>query len=159
MRTSQEIERYYNSIAKGYNELYGEEQLDKAKALLKYIEPKGYLLDIGAGTGITTQLFSDNATCVLLDPSENLLNQARGAAVLGRAEYLPFPDNTFDTIISLTALHHANLAQALTEIYRVAKKDAVIGVTLPKHAKIDFTLLKAFKKYKQEKDWIFILSL
>ena len=45
---------YYSSIAKGYDELHKEEQLKKLQIIAKHIKPKGLLLDIGAGTGIST---------------------------------------------------------------------------------------------------------
>jgi protein-L-isoaspartate(D-aspartate) O-methyltransferase len=49
----------------------------------------------------------------------------------GRAECLPFVDNTFDLVISITTLHNLycfNLEKALKEIERVGKKNKYIVV-------------------------------
>src|SRR3989338_3139730 len=137
---------YYNKISKSYNELYGKEQLEKALAILTHIKPKGILLDIGAGNGIATKLFEKYCKCVALDPSKKLLEQYHGEKVVGKAEKLPFPDGYFDVVISITALHHADIEKALKEIFRVAKKDAQIAITILKKSKVDLLLFKDFKK-------------
>ena len=49
----------------------------------------------------------------------------------GRAEYLPFKDQTFDFVISITTLHNLycyNLEHALREIERVGKKNKYLVV-------------------------------
>ena len=151
--------RYYNTIAKSYNELHGQEQLEKAQIILKYIKPKGILLDIGAGTGITTKLFEKYCRCIALDPSEKLIEQYQGEKIISIAEKIPFPDNYFDTIISITALHHTNIKKALKEILRVAKQDAHIAITVLKKSKVNLSLFKNFKKIDCGKDWLFINEL
>ena len=55
--------QYYNKIAKSYNGLYKEEQLKKVDIILKHIKPKGKLLDIGSGTGISTKPFEKYCDC------------------------------------------------------------------------------------------------
>ncbi len=148
--------QYYNKIAKGYNELYSQEQLEKGKIILKYIKLKGILLDIGAGTGITTKLFEKYCRCIALDPSKKLLEQYHGEKVAGIAEKIPFPDKYFDVVVSITALHHTNIKNALKEIFRVAKKDAQIAITILKKSNIYLSLFKDFKKIDIGKDWLFI---
>lgn len=125
----------YNEIAKGYDELYYQEQLDKLNLIKQNFKFKGKILDIGAGTGIISKHF-DNVTS--LDPAEELLKQAKGETVLGKAEQLPFPDKTFDTIVSLTALHHCDIDKAIEEIKRVSKKQNYV-----------FTVLKKAKHFKE----------
>lgn len=151
--------QYYNQIAKSYNELHGKEQIQKAKLILKHIKPKGKLLDIGAGTGIATKLFEPYCDCTALDPSQELLKQYTRKKIIGKAESLPFKDKTFDTIISLTALHHTDLKQAIKEINRVAKNNGIIAISfLKKSKKLNQAkqLLKNYKQIEQEKDLIFI---
>lgn len=145
--------KYYNKIAKGYNELHKEEQLNKIGIIKQNIQPKGLLLDIGAGTGISTEPFEGQATCIALDPSINMLKQYKGLKVVAKAEYLPFKDKTFDTIISVTALHHANTEQALKEIKRISKSSAQIAITILKKSNIQ--LPKEFKKIEESKDFIY----
>lgn len=147
---------YYDDISKGYNELYGEEQRKKARLLKQHLNIKGLLLDIGAGTGISTEEFKDQATCILLDPSLQMLNKAKGLRVCASAEALPFKDKSFDTIVSLTALHHVNLEKAIVEIERVAKNNASIGISMLKKSNKVSNKLERWKSINEEKDIIYL---
>ena len=147
--------KYYNSISEGYNELYGEEQKKKARILKQHLKIKGLLLDIGAGTGISTEEFKDQATCILLDPSLEMLKKAKGLRVCASAEALPFKNKSFDTIVSLTALHHVNLEMALKEIDRVKKSNAEVGLTILNKSKVACKELNGYKKIEGEKDSLF----
>ena len=155
---------YYSSIAKGYNELHREEQLKKLKIIARHIKPMGLLLDIGAGTGISTSFFKVKA--VALEPSEEMLKQYKGEKAIGKAEGIPFPDKTFNTIISITALHHADIDKAIREIKRVSKEGCVYAFTILKKAKnaeeIKQKLKKAFNLKEldeNEKDYILISKI
>ncbi len=150
---------YYDQIAKGYNELHEEEQKKKLEIIKKYLKPKGLILDIGAGTGISTKYFKN---IVLLDPSKEMLKRAKGKKVIAKAEKMPFPDKTFDAIISVTSLHHTDIQKAIKEIKRVSKKNCKYAFTLLKRAKnyklIRQELKKNFKlkEINEEKDTILI---
>lgn len=155
---------YYSSIAKGYNELHKEEQLRKLEIIAKHIKPKGLLLDIGTGTGISTSFFKVKA--IALEPSEEMLKQYKGEKVVAKAESIPFPDKTFNTIISITALHHADIEKAIGEIKRVSKEGCVYAFTILKKAKnaeeIKEKLKKAFnlkEVEEDEKDYILISKI
>ncbi len=145
--------QYYDEIAKGYNELHKEEQLNKINIIKQHIHPKGLLLDMGAGTGISTEPFEKECLCIALDPSIEMLRQYKGLKVVAKAEFLPFKDKVFDAVISVTALHHADIEQALKEIKRVSKDKAQIAVTILKKFKIK--LPKEFKRINEEKDIIY----
>ena len=147
---------YYNELANGYDELYREEQLETVKVILENIVPNGLLLDIGAGSGICTREFERFCTCIALDPSEELLKKYNGFKIVGKAEEMPFPDNYFDVVISVTALHHCDVEEALKEIFRVAKEDAQIALTILKKSKVDLNSFKDFKKTDAGKDWLFV---
>ncbi|MBT4174353.1 class I SAM-dependent methyltransferase [archaeon] len=125
----------YNEIARGYDELYYQEQLDKLNIIKKHFKFQGKILDIGAGTGIISKHF-ENVTSV--DPAEELLKQAKGKTVVAKAEKLPFPNNSFDTVVSLTALHHCDIDKAIKEIKRVSKAENYA-----------FTILKKAKHFKE----------
>lgn len=125
---------YYNEIAQGYNELHEEEQLKKIKIIKENLEVSGSLLDIGAGTGISTKPFLEKATCFSLDPSEELLKQSPAIKVQSSAENLLFNDNTFDVIISVSAIHHFDLEKAIPEIKRVSKPTTKYAFTILKKA-------------------------
>lgn len=150
---------YYDQIAEGYNELHEAEQRKKLKIIKKYLDPKGLILDIGAGTGLSAEYFEN---IILLEPSKNMLRQAKGRKVLGKAEKIPFPDNKFDAVISVTSLHHTDIKKAIKEIKRISKKDCRYAFTVLKRAKkyqlIKQELHKNFKlrEIDEEKDTILI---
>ena len=128
---------YYDKIATGYDQLYGEEQIHKAKVILRFMKPspKESLLDVGCGTAIYAPLFNCRYTGI--DPSELLLTIAeqrfkKGTFVLGKAESLPFPKAFFDYVISITAVHHANVKRAIDEIHRVLKPKGKSITNAPK---------------------------
>ena len=90
----------YEELSKGYDELYGEEQLKKLNKIKHLL--KGRILDIGAGTGIVARHFKN---VVSLDPCKEMLDKAPGKKVIGKAEKLPFKEGEFDTIV-LACTHY-----------------------------------------------------
>ncbi len=150
--------RYYNSISLGYNQLHAEEQAAKASLIKANCNLHGLLLDIGAGTGTTTALFPCEE-CIALDPAKEMLKQFSGMKVVARSEGMPFKDASFDCVVSLTALHHADLPKAKVEMERVAKENAGIAVSFFKRAKtfpLAKRLFKGFTEIDSEEDLIFV---
>ncbi len=153
---------YYSIIANSYNELHEKEQLEKLSIIKKHLKLKEPLLDIGAGTGLSTSFFKAVKDKVALDPSKGMLKQYKGKKVCAKAEDIPFPDKTFSTIISVTALHHTNIDKAIKEIKRVAKPGCRFAFTILKKSKtfkkIKEKLMKNFrlKVYESDKDLILI---
>ena len=98
------------------------------------------ILDAGCGTGIfTLDILSSGASVVGLDLSLPMLVRAGQKArsnpfrvVLGDMMNLPFPENSFDRVISVTALEFIkNGRDAVLELFRVAKGGgSVIVATL-----------------------------
>ncbi len=85
-------------------------------------------LDVGTGTGHYACALADRGLRVIgLDPSAEMLSVARAksAAVSwlrGVAEQLPFPDGTFDLVVSVTAIEFVrDPARTTAEICRVLK--------------------------------------
>ena len=155
---------YYDDIAEGYNELHCEEQEKKLAIVKQYIKPEqnDLLLDVGCGTGVSTQF---DCKCGGIDPSEKLIQIALKSYsdkefIVGSAEKLPFPENHFDYVISLTAAQNfTNMNKAIEEINRVAKKDCKIVISiLKKSSKVEELklILKNYKIVEQEKDLIFV---
>lgn len=148
---------YYSQIASGYNELHAEEQLQKAELIRGRADPYGLLLDIGAGTGIALQKFP-NALPIALDPSIGMLKQFSGIKICAKAEELPFRGNAFDSVVSISALHHADLEKAFSEIRRVSKHNALIAVSFFARAKKILSAKKIFKGFeciKEKNDLVF----
>ncbi len=118
---------YYDAIAVGYNELHGEEQRAKYQLIADRLNlPAGALvLDVGAGTGLGFAIIPS----IGIDPSAALLAQhPHPQSVVGIAEEIPFPDKSFDAVISVTALHHANPVRALAEMRRVSRGPIAISL-------------------------------
>lgn len=153
----------YKYLAKSYNELHEEEQLKKLKIIkdnLKIIPP---LLDLGCGTGISTNYFDVKAIGV--DNSKEMLEKGTKNLIYANAEKLPFKDNTFNTVISVTAFHNfKNMEKGLKEIIRVSSNNNIAISFLRKSKKLsEFrNLLKkyfhSFIEIEESKDIIFIIK-
>lgn len=153
---------YYDEIAEGYNELYGEEQLNKLKEVEKIVSfKKNYLiLDIGCGTGILTSKIAKNAKLVVgTDVSKKMILKAKKKKnvfyIIADAEHLPFKQKTFDIIVSFSAIQNvSNPKKMIKEAKKVGKKVAItVPMKLWKKEKI--TSLGQFNIIKGQKDWIF----
>jgi ubiquinone/menaquinone biosynthesis C-methylase UbiE len=169
------MSNYYDSIAKGYDELHGDEQLQKLEfigreihsdsKLKDFIKLSGKLLDVGCGTGISTGFFKVKEKYGI-DPSTQLINIARKnypycEFTVGKAEKLPYKDKQFDTVISLTAIQNFDdIAKGLDEIKRVGKTNFILTYLKksPKSELIDAFIRKKFlvsKCFEEEKDMIY----
>jgi len=101
------------------------------------IRPGERILDVGCGTGVLTRMARDaagpNGFAVGIDPAARMIQVAREtAARLGSVtefkvaaiESLPFPDASFDVVLSSLMLHHLppeTKQRGLAEAYRVLK--------------------------------------
>ena len=146
---------YYDVISSGYDELHKEEQLKKVKLLIKLLKIKNdKVLDVGCGTAFYSNLFKDY---IGLDNSKDMLSKSKAKVFYGKAEALPFEDQSFDTVISITAIHNfRNPKKAIQEMKRVSKNK--IGITLLKKSKRFkeiSNLLNDFDKVEEDKDIIF----
>lgn len=90
---------------------------------------KGRVLEVGCGTGRTLPGYPRDTEVVGLDPDRAALHRARrraprAAILTGRAEALPFPDASFDTVVtSLSFCTVPDVPQGLAEIHRVLRHD------------------------------------
>ncbi len=152
---------YYDNIAVGYEELHKDEQLRKIAVIKKHVQfhEKWDILDVGCGP-----YFGDFQGFVVgVDPSINLLEQAKKKipVIQGLAEYLPFHDNTFMAVVSITAIQNFDdIERGLLEIKRVAREFIIISILcsspkvsaleqlIPKHIRIE-------KIVEEDKDIIF----
>ena len=109
---------YYDQISEGYEELHKEEQLKKIILIKKYLKPKekDKLLDVGCGTGLTTAPWKCKRYGI--DPAKKLLERAKNKKniiyKLAKAESIPYSDNFFDIVISITAIQNfSNIEKVL----------------------------------------------
>ncbi len=131
---------YYDSISRGYDELYAEEQIKKLKIIKDKINIGKYdtLLDVGCGSGVSTEFFDwvENKTGV--DPSKELIKIAKKKNpqtnyLVGRAEELLFKNGEFDFVLSLTAIQNfEDIEKGLKEIRRVGKASARFALSFLK---------------------------
>ena len=90
---------------------------------------RGRVLDLGSGTGRNLPLLPRGTKAVAVDPSLEALKRARRRApavpvVGGRAEALPFRDESFDTVLSgLVFCSVGEPARGLAEVKRVLRPD------------------------------------
>lgn len=110
----------------------------------KTVSGNKYVLDVGGGTGTTAikaaQKLDSNGKVVLLDLSEGMLE--RGRKIIeelnlqdkielhkGDMYEIPFPDNTFDVVLSsYSTCPLEDPLLAVREMLRVMKKDGLLGI-------------------------------
>lgn len=92
----------------------------------KYVCKENVLLDAGCGKkGILNKYKGQFKYAVGMDLSAAAVQQntSLDSYVLGNLEYIPFPDNTFDIIISQWVVEHmSDPEECFREFYRVLKK-------------------------------------
>lgn len=125
---------YYDAVAPGYDELHEQEQLKKLRLIESAVpelrRPGIRVLDVGCGTGLATAFFNC-ATGV--DQSDCMLKVARARYpelkfVQASAESLPFGNDSFDAVLSLTAVQNFSDAErGLREIRRVGRSLFVLS--------------------------------
>jgi MPBQ/MSBQ methyltransferase len=138
---------FYRFLSVGYdrwvNPLFWTPAMrDRALDAARLDDPGLATLDVGAGTGFTTEGIVQRiapANVTMLDQSPHQLARARAkpelaacAKVQGDAENLPFPDDTFDRVISAGSIEYWPDPQAgIGELYRVTKPGGWVTVIGP----------------------------
>ena len=96
-----------------YDRWMGEEQRKKIEFILSHIEPRGKILDVGAGSG----LLSKYLPTVSIDISPEVFG-AEGPKLLASGTALPFKPSSFDWVFCIDAFH---LIGSSEELVRVLK--------------------------------------
>ena len=109
-----------------------------AEDIIKHYELKknDKVLDIGCAKGfLVKDLLNLGIDAYGIDISEYAISKSEketiGRLHLGKADKLPFPDNSFDFVISINTIHNYDengVLKCLSEIERVSKKNSFIQV-------------------------------
>ncbi len=127
---------HFGLIAPVYERLIRGGASERLQALLE-MPPGGRLLDAGGGTGrVSAGFASDSSQVVIADSSVKMLLQARRKNDLqpaaAHSERLPFPDECFDRIMMVDALHHvSSQRETAAELWRVLRPGGRIVIQEP----------------------------
>lgn len=110
------------------------------EGMLRYVQPGMRVLDAGCGDGVLSVLMANKGAMVTgCDFSAPNIEAAKEYAtehhvvnvefLVGDVEHLPFPDNSFDLVVSSHVLEHLpDFNKGLQEVMRVTKKRAIIAI-------------------------------
>jgi ubiquinone/menaquinone biosynthesis C-methylase UbiE len=139
MQSEKEIKDWYNQryLSLGENAWRPPEAYPVFLDYLNVV-PKKKLLDIGCGVGYLLKFAEDRGLeSYGIDVSEEGVKVAQKVTpnskiMVGKGEDLKFPDNFFDYVTCLGSLEHfLNLKKGVSEMFRVAKKDALVLIVVP----------------------------
>ena len=145
----------YDVPAEGYDELYGEEQLEKYGLAFQELEPLmedfRTVLDIGCATGLLGEYLEEHGyrlTYVGVDRALDRLMEARRKSrswmlIQADAQNLPIRSESMDLAACITVIHLLNPRQAMGEVLRVTRKAAIISL-LKKRLDLKPNLLEIF---------------
>jgi len=141
IQSEQKVQSHYDEIADVYDQRYdhrdrGRQYYDHiAQGVMDQIGTGGELLDLGCGTGLFIRRFlkyGGNVTGI--DISSGMIKRATQIFpteqfLVGNAEYLPFADDTFDSISSLLAFSYLTKPEkTLDDCLRILKPGGRVAV-------------------------------
>lgn len=143
------VGRMFDSSAADYDRIetilgFGSGPWYRGQALLRAgLMPDMQIVDVGMGTGLVARqaatIVGDPGKVTGVDPSPGMLKNAQLPAgvriVEGRAESIPFPDNSFDFLSMGYAMRHiSDLSVAFSEFHRVLRPGGqlcIMEITCP----------------------------
>lgn len=98
-------------------------------------DPCNSILDVGCGEGGTLALCPQVSFRVGIDCDQTAIDKARRMVhrahfCVGSAAALPYPDETFDAIVSCVVLPYVNIPAVLRECSRVLRRGGVIMLSV-----------------------------
>jgi SAM-dependent methyltransferase len=129
----------------------------RVKMLTSHLHHKQSVLELGCGTGyFTRELAVTGAHITAIDISPELLEVARQDCFsenirfeIQNAYAMTFPDETFDSVVGSSVLHHLEIDAALREIQRVLKPGGSIYFTEPNMMNPQIAVQKNVPSIKQ----------
>ena len=125
----------FDLIAPLYDRLISPRQPEDLLDVLK-LPIEGKMLDASGGTGrVSAALEVSVGSMLLNDLSHPMLVQAHAKGLnttQAQAQHLPFPENSFDRVLMVDALHHINhQKEAVMELLRVLKPGGRLVIEEP----------------------------
>ncbi len=131
-KKAKEIERLYDKTADIYDSRYRKIQVEKFKIILRYRKKNGLILDCGCGSGLLYPYIKDS-NYIGIDLSKKMLEKhpLDCNLIQADAKNLPFLDNIFDEIFSITVFQNIeDRKKAMAEIERVMKKEGRLYLSI-----------------------------
>jgi len=160
---TEKMNKEYNWMAKGYDTFMTVFPLWKRwiKKVIPHIEGKK-ILEVSFGSGyLMTQYAKDDFDIYGIDYNEKMLEitskkmlskKIDSKLYKANVEELPFPDNTFDTVINTMAFTgYPNGEKAMSELKRVLKKDGkllLVDFDYPRNRNlIGYLIVRLWEKF------------
>ncbi|MBL8498115.1 methyltransferase domain-containing protein [Nitrosomonas sp. JL21] len=150
--TGVDYDRIENLLAFGTGQWYRGQALKRAG-----LQSGMQVLDVGCGTGLVAtqaiEIIGSSTLLTGLDPSLGMLQASvlfkQIALIGGKAEHIPFPDNSFDFLSMGYALRHVtDLEKVFREFHRVLKPEGrlcILEITRPE-TRLGSSLLKTYMR-------------
>ena len=158
--TTKEISEKYDRFARWFDWVEGVPDLLGVRKLRRRLfrQASGRVLEVAVGTGKNLPYYPVSCRIIAVDVSREMLNVARTRAaklsvnlfpLLADAEDLPFPDKSFDTVISsLTTCTFSHPVAALKEMARVCRPGA--RILLVEHGRSDLEWLGRWQDRRED---------
>ena len=129
MSNNIDVGKTFNKFAPVFNEVSNQYTM-RRRYQKASLFAEGKLLDIGGASGLFLSFLETDIQPVILDISYNMCIEAKlnlGANVVcADAEKLPFPNNSFNTVVSLETIYYLdNPLKLIIEVERVLKSNGV----------------------------------
>lgn len=171
---------FYNELSSTYDDLEGYSYWEILYAeynawMKKHLCGQQHIVDLGCGTGLTSDLLLDKNNFVTgMDLTRQLLKSAKNRhaerkfqAVEGDVTNLPFGNNSFEGVVCLDTLEHIfSIENAISEISRICKPGSMFLFDIPSSLILDFSyflgyygrsglisVLKSFTEKKVMYEW------
>lgn len=163
-----EKQRFYDRFADEFDAKMNRYDLEtRLQVIYGHLLPQDLngkmLLDAGCGTGwFSLKAMEHGARVTSLDVGINLLEQVgkkcRSERCAGSICALPFPDQTFDFVVSSEVIEHVPEPRlAVRELARVLKPEGILALTTPNriwHFAIAFANLTGARPYEGYENWV-----
>jgi len=151
--TEHEFSDLYRKVS-SVSELQGETDLNEActREILATVN-NGSVLEVGSGRGyLAEKLYAQGLEVTACDivVGPDLVERLPGITFVENSmEHLPFPDASFDTVVTTHTLEHVqDLSRSVAELRRVARRRLVIVVPKQRPYKYNFSLHINFFPYE-----------